>query len=45
MYFILEGKAVVYDETDNFVIAFLERHHYFGEMAIVSGQPGSRTVN
>lgn len=45
MYFILEGTAAVYDETDNYVIARLPPNSFFGEMAIASGHAGIRTVS
>eukprot|EP00330_Aristerostoma_sp_ATCC50986_P001482 CAMPEP_0114596290 /NCGR_PEP_ID=MMETSP0125-20121206/18277_1 /TAXON_ID=485358 ORGANISM="Aristerostoma sp., Strain ATCC 50986" /NCGR_SAMPLE_ID=MMETSP0125 /ASSEMBLY_ACC=CAM_ASM_000245 /LENGTH=104 /DNA_ID=CAMNT_0001799107 /DNA_START=155 /DNA_END=465 /DNA_ORIENTATION=+ len=43
MYFIIEGTAAVYDETDNYVIARLPPNSFFGETAIASGHAGLRT--
>lgn len=45
MYFIIEGTAAVYDETDNYVIAKLPPSSFFGEMAIASGHASVRTVS
>ena len=44
MYFIIEGKAVVYTTHGNKILAILNKADYFGEMGIITGKSSTRSV-